>query len=258
MAVIRHEETWLELEELGKNQPYRPTYRDQLALGRTHRQLLGAPLKPGSVSIDIGIPGSLRREDAAKLYELAFFGEADILELGCARGLSTAIMAKAILDSGRPRKLTTVDLEPRMIEKARANLTENELLAGVEFITGDASVVCESLLKQHHHFDLIFVDHSHAHTDVLAICKLLPQLVSPGGFVLFHDFNDRRNRNGEDNAYGVYTAVVDGLPAQFTFFGIFGCTGLYRNGLRSQASELAHSESSARDMPLNIHGHLAP
>lgn len=247
MAVIRHADSWLEPHELGAKRPYRPTYSESITLGPTHRRLLEAPLKAGSVAIDIGVPGSLRREDAAKLYELAYFARGDVLELGCARGLSTAIIAQAVHDAGRAARVVSVDLEPRMIERARANLAAYNLLAGVELILGDASAVCHSLIAQGRRFGFAFIDHSHAYGEVLAVCGLLPSLVEEGGFVLFHDFNDRRNKAEQNSGYGVYSGVVDGLPAPpFAFYGAFGCTGLYR---REGAAE-----SRAGNRPSSILG----
>ncbi len=229
MAVIRHADSWLEPHELGAKRPYRPTYSESITLGPTHRRLLEAPLKAGSVAIDIGIPGSLRREDAAKLYELAYFARGDVLELGCARGLSTAIVAQAVHDAGRAARVVSIDPQSRMIEQARANLAAYNLLAGVELVPGDAPAVCHSLVARGRRFGLVFVDHSHAYGEVLAVCGLLPSLVEEGGFVLFHDFNDRRNKDQTDTGYGVYAGVVDGLPEPpFSFYGAFGCTGLYR------------------------------
>lgn len=229
MTVIRHADTWVELYQLGKRQPYRPTYSESLTLGPTHRRLLEAPLHSNSVAIDIGVMGSLRREDAAKLYELAFFVPGNVLELGCGRGLSTTIIAEAVRDANRSAQIVSVDVEARMIDQARAALAARGILEGVEFVEGDASAVCRSLAKQGLTFGLVFVDHSHAYDDVRSICVLLPNLVQTGGFVLFHDFNDRRNNDLKNGDYGVYAGVIDGLPRPpFSFYGVYGCVGLYR------------------------------
>jgi predicted O-methyltransferase YrrM len=238
MNVIQHEDTWLELSQLGRSMPYRLTYSGELALGPAHRRLLEAPRSPGAAAIDVGIPGSLRREDAAKLYELTLFGQSNVLELGCARGLSTSIIAQAVADSGQPRAIITVDLDARMIDRARGNLAELGLMEHVTPIQGDAYAICSALIAQHRTFDFVFVDHSHSYHDVLAVCTLLIALVQPDGFVLFHDFNDRRNRDETNDGYGVYSAVLDGLPIPpFSFFGIFGCTGLFRHVAAGDAGQ---------------------
>ena len=62
--------------------------------------------------IDVGIRGWSQHDDALKLYEMAFFAEGDILELGCFEGLSTSIVAQAIADADRSRKMHTIDLDP--------------------------------------------------------------------------------------------------------------------------------------------------
>ena len=62
-----------------------------------------------------------------------------------------------------------------------------------------------------------------------AVCRKLAGVVAPGGFCLFHDFNDARNRAPRSQACRVYQAVRERLSADsFEFYGIYGCTGLYR------------------------------
>ena len=229
MAVIRHADTWVELYQLGKRQPYRPTYSESITLGPTHRRLLEAPLKPGSVVIDIGLPGSLRREDAAKLYELAYFGQGDVLVMGLGHGLSAAIIAQAICDAGREGKVVGVDDDQHTVARVRGNLAAYNFTDKAELVQEVPVSFVRTATGRRRRFGLVFVDHSTAYADVLAVCGLLPELIDAGGFVLFHDFNDRRNRDSANGAYGVYSGVGDGLQVPpFAFYGVFGCTGLYR------------------------------
>jgi hypothetical protein len=84
-------------------------------------------------------------------------------------------------------------------------------------------------VANHKQFGFIFIDHSHAYTPVYEVCRALDGLVTLGGFCLFHDFNDIRNRDRNDIDHGVYQAVRDGLDKErFEFYGIYGCSGLYR------------------------------
>lgn len=229
MAVIRHEDSWVDKPALGKAQPYRPTYSESLTLGPTHRRLLEAPLKPGSAAIDIGIPGSLRREDAAKLYELAFFGQGDVLILGLSHGLGAAIVAQAFHDGGHTGAIVGVDVDARAVARTRANLDAYNFSEMIEVRQENPLTFCRTFGSKGRNAGLVFVDHSTTYADVLGLCRLLPSIVDDGGFVLFHDFNDRRNKDASDGGYGVYAGVVDGLPTPpFAFFGSFGCTGLYR------------------------------
>lgn len=228
MAVFPHMDSWVELGDLGKNRPYHPTYSEAMTLGPTHRRLLDAPLKPSSVCIDIGIAGSLRREDAAKLYELAFFGEGDVLVLGLGHGLAAAIVAQAVLDADRTCTIFGVDEEPRVIARVRANLAAYNFTSRIELVPEHPATFCRSRVADGRTCGLVFVDHSTDYHDVRAVTGLFPSLLADGGFALFHDFNDRRNKDA-GNGYGMYAGVIDGLPSPpFAFFGAFGCTGLYR------------------------------
>ncbi|MEZ4837503.1 MAG: class I SAM-dependent methyltransferase, partial [Caldilineaceae bacterium] len=99
--------------------------------------------------------------------------------------------------------------------------------------TADAVAAAEAYATAQRQFGFVFVDHSHAYEPVYGVCRVLDQIIAPGGFCLFHDYNDIRNADPEDKEYGVYQAVVDGLNLDaFEFYGIFGCCGLYRRAPR--------------------------
>ena len=228
MNVHRHPDTWIPPGQLGRRvRPYRPTFGDEPFINETHQGLAAVPLK-GRL-IDVGIPGWLRREDVLKLYEQAYHANGDVLEIGCAYGLSTAIIATALRQAGRGATLVAVDVDPDRVDHARRNLWARGLTDGVEFRVGDTADVCRELAAAGRTFGFVFVDHSHAYGPVLAVCRVLPDLVQDGGFCLIHDYNDARNDDPANPDYGVPQAVHDGLPPdQFAFYGIYGCTALYR------------------------------
>jgi SAM-dependent methyltransferase len=183
--------------------------------------------------IDLGIPGWLRVEDALKLYELAYFSSGNVLELGTSRGLSTSILARALLDAGKGYRITTIDIQQSFIDQAKAELEERKLDGVVDFLCGDAAVFLDEFEAKGIQFGFAFVDHSHAYEPVLKACQSLGHLLMPRSFALFHDYTDRRNtsrhnvgESGEE--YGVFAATEDGLsPEAFEFYGCYGCCGLF-------------------------------
>jgi cephalosporin hydroxylase len=234
MRAVRHPESWIELDQAHRVPlPYLPTYSgfgERIDDG--HRALAAAPVK--GPLIDLGIPGWLRIEDALKLYELAYFCVGDILELGTHQGLSTYIMASALASSGKNNSITTVDLDPAASNTAKRNLVEERDLGRfVNFIVAEGSAVLGDLTSQKRQFGMAFVDHSHTYEAVERTCHYLPQLISPGGFVAFHDFVDARNTRRKhvgdvNDEYGIYSAVEDALGAEFEFYGCYGCCGVFR------------------------------
>lgn len=234
----KHLETFLRREDLGsKIPPYQPSFDfPGTFIDSTHQSLAETPLKD-DILIQIRnrrwfgriISGWLRREDALKLYELSYFAVGDILELGCHHGLSTSILARAARCSEHPKHIYTVDLSRPSVKAASRNLRRMGLRQGVTAICDDAAVAVERFASAGKRFGFVFIDHSHTYEAVYDVCRELGNITAAGGFCLFHDFNDVRNRLPEDKDYGVYEAVMDGLDHdRFEFCGLYGCTALYR------------------------------
>ena len=239
----KHTDTFCNVGDLGlKSFPYNPTYAGKFPINEFHNYFTSCERENGVkilLNNDNGqlIPGMLRREDAMKIYELAFHAENNILELGCFRGLSTFIIAKAVLHSNSKKRITTVDINSGCIQSARANiLTIDQVTNGrvnlLESIVNDGGSAVSNLIDAGRKYSFAFIDHSHAYDHVLDVCQKLDDVMEPGGFCLFHDYNDKRNNDNTETGYGVYSAVHDGLDESvFEFYGCYGCTGLFRKKL---------------------------
>jgi cephalosporin hydroxylase len=235
--ITKHPETFLKLEELGRQFPrYQPTFElDKDFIRSRDAFLLNAQQNGGLIQIRTRkwfgstIGGRLRLDDALKLYEMAYYTTGNILELGSYHGLSTMVMAHAINKSPQKKKIFTVDLQPQSVNTTNKNLRSAGLKRFVNALCGDASAIIKQFSDHNQKFQFVFIDHSHAYEPVYAVCQVLQNIIVPGGFCLFHDFNDARNRETSNNEYGVYQAVRQGLnPNAFDFYGIYGCAALYR------------------------------
>lgn len=255
----RNAETWLSLEDTAERNwrqaPFRKTY-DYPGdwIDPYHRSLAEAPLLPDGDFLDLGITGWLLRADALKLYELAYFAQ-DVLELGTCCGLSASVIARAVHNSGRPRAFATVDLDPTIQDAARWSLDQQATPGreAVQYFRREGAQFLRDLIERGEprrrswmdallrrpapsgfdvlprRYSLVFVDHAHTYDAVTQVCALLHEVVEPGGFALFHDYNDPRNILPDVDDYGVYQAVGDALRREhFDFYGVFGCAGLFR------------------------------
>jgi hypothetical protein len=228
-------DTYMELDQLGDLAPgYKPTYPFEGPFINEHHRHYAICDVREDILIDVGIDGWLRREDALKLYELAYYAEGDILELGCYRGLSTSIMAQAMDDRPQKPRFDSLDLSPSCVHATREVLRSRGLDEHVRLHCAEAARFCRQLVASGRRFGFVCIGHSHEYQPVLEACRELEELAVDGGFCLFHDYNDARNRDPNEPDYGVYQAVRAGLPrTTFTFYGIFGCTGLFRRNPRS-------------------------
>jgi predicted O-methyltransferase YrrM len=233
-----HKNTYLSLEEVGKQvAAYQPTFDfEGDYINGAHRYFSDCPVNDNNL-IQVRHPlrrssilsGYLLREDALKLYELAYFVKGNILELGSYRGLSTSILSRANQDSPFRKQIVSVDRSPKSVLYTNFNLYGMHLKQGVEVIWGDAAAEIRRLARDHAEFDFVFIDHAHGYDPVYAVCTELKKIMSSRGFCLFHDFNVPENADEENGDYKVYQAVRDGLSAtDFEFYGMYGCSALYR------------------------------
>jgi SAM-dependent methyltransferase len=235
--MFRHKSTFPSEDTVGEIIPeYKPTFEfPDKYIDSFQKTLATSSLENGLLQLKdrrwFGktIPGWLRLEDALKLYELAYFVEGDILELGSYHGLSTTILSRANLNSPYLKHIYTVDLSPEYINQTERHLRAGGLMEHVTTICDDALLAVKQFHTDGKRFDFVFIDHSHAYQPVYTICCELDGIINPGGFCLFHDFNDTRNKNPDNLDYGVYQAVINGLDKNlFEFYGVYGCTALYR------------------------------
>ena len=231
-GLVRHEDTFLTLAETARDRRFEVPFLKTYAypgdyIDMAHQQLASAAGANGM--IDIGIAGWLLPADALKLYELAYFCGGDVLELGTYHGLSASVIGQALASSESKGVVVSFDLDPSATETARANLAGCPSADAIHLFTVEAGKAVRDLASAKRMFDFGFIDHSHEYDHVHGVCQTLHRVLRPGAFALFHDFNDQRNAAAASPDYGVYQGVMDGLRAdRFEFWGVFGCTGLFR------------------------------
>jgi len=207
---VYRDDTRVVMQDCGAWRSYVKTFRfPGKYISAFHARLSAAPLGRMGVPfcINLGVDGFLAREEAMKLYELAFFGPGDVLELGTFKGLSTSIIAKA-LDDRRSGALVTCDIDPNFSAAAAQFVRSSPGGERVSFLVGDAPELIDGLIADGRKFGFVFVDHWHGYDATHAVAVRLSKVLAPGGFVLFHDYNDPDTKN-PDHHHKVYQAVHD-------------------------------------------------
>ena len=230
--VTIHPDTWVDFSDLGRPVPYRKTFgfpgerinKSHAAFDEAATGLLGVP-----GLIDIGIEGYLLTDDAPKLYEMGYYADGNILELGTHKGLSTAILARAVSDRDGTVQIETVDNDAEAIAVARRNVTAGAGAGRVTYTLMDATARLKELLEEGRRFGFIFVNHGHGYQATYDAASRAGGLLNLGGFILFHDFLDPGNAD-PGHAFGVYQAVLDALAVddRFMFYENSGACGLFR------------------------------
>jgi len=227
---ITNPDSSLSETEMGRYFPeYKKTFNfEGHYINNNHKYYAECPVIDGTL-IDIGINGWLRRADALKIYELAYFSRGAILEFGSYQGLSTSILSQANYDSGLKKEIHTIEINNSFLEISKQNLIKSGLEKNVFFHLSNSSSALKELTKYNKKFGFVFIDHSHEFEPVLEVCNSLPDLLLDGGFCLFHDYIHPDTFNLAIKDFKVYQAVNDGLDKKiFKFYGFFGCTALFR------------------------------
>jgi predicted O-methyltransferase YrrM len=129
----------------------------------------------------------------------------DILELGFCHGVSTAYLAGALDQKGKPGKITTIDKpESKLLSPNIDTLLGKLGLAHrVQPIYADHCYTWELLKllerKPRPRFDLIFIDGAHVwKTDALAFF-LCDKMLSENGYIIFDDLSWTITRDADPN-----------------------------------------------------------
>jgi hypothetical protein len=176
----RHTDTFLTAEEIGTTfPPYRPSHAFPGEYIDEFHSVIGSSAQgPALINLDqmlgFALDGWLRRADALKLYELAYFANGDVLELGSYHGLSTCILAKALRSSGRGRRILSVDLSLANSKKTTESLEAAGLQELAMTLCCDAATALKELGQKRQRFALVFIDHSHSYRPVYEVCRQLP------------------------------------------------------------------------------------
>ena len=128
---------------------------------------------------------SLRPDDALKLYELAYFGKEDVLEIGTGGGLSSSILSLALHDAQErtaapsnvlsrltSRRVHTVDLSDKKLQVARRNLAGQPAEKSVVFTREMASLSWTTSTSAEVPSTWL-LSIAHAYQDVFPVCERL-------------------------------------------------------------------------------------
>ncbi len=109
-----------------------------------------------------------------------------VVETGTNRGLSTIVLAQAMVDAGVPGLVHTVDIDADLVEVAKQNVARAGLTERVRFSTGDSLDFLHRFTESNDRVDFAFLDGSHEDEHVRAEFELLfPAVVAARGLVYF-------------------------------------------------------------------------
>lgn len=129
-----------------------------------------------------------------------------VVETGTNRGITTIMLAQALMDAKVKGRVYTVDIDPAAVALARENLGKAGLQEWVELNTCDSISFLKRLMKELPHIDFAFLDGCHTYPAVMAEFALVyPKVLARGGMVFFDNtclFDLRRALRSIQRVYG--------------------------------------------------------
>lgn len=167
--------------------------------------------------------GPLERADYHKLYELGYYAQGTVLEIGRLAAKSTILIAMGLRDASKAHVLFSVDVKTPPI--AEENLEVHGFRGRVVVIQGDSASVVERLPGM---FDSVFIDGDHSYQGVTRDILALRDRVTIGGPVMFHDYYHGANADPANEGMKVAKAVDKHAPhSRLEFRGGVGAIAVY-------------------------------
>ena len=168
------------------------------------------------------IPGWQMEGDTYKLYEIAYFAGAVILEIGTYGGRSAVVELHGALANFKKPQFFGIDMDINSIKRTFNSLQQFDLAENSLLYQGSL----QAFMKEFHiQPTMCFVDGDHLYEGVKKDLDSLSELLCPGIPVLCHDYLNPENDTGE---YGIRKAATEWEEEGYaTFFGAFGCSALF-------------------------------
>jgi predicted O-methyltransferase YrrM len=108
-----------------------------------------------------------------------------IIETGTNIGCSTIVLAQALLDSGLPGHVESVELDQRNHEQAKINTTAAGVASVVTLHLGDSKNFLQEFVKKQPSIRFAFLDGSHAQSDVVREFEIIHPFLRDESIVFF-------------------------------------------------------------------------
>jgi hypothetical protein len=136
-----------------------------------------------------------------------------VIEIGTNKGMTSIVLAQALLDAKVKGKVYTVDMDPLIVEQARMNIRWAGLENMIETCIGDSINFLEKKVKELPRIDFAFLDGDHSYKFIKKEFAIIyPKIIVGKGLVYFDNtclFSVRRALRSIQRIYGGNIIVFD-------------------------------------------------
>lgn len=126
------------------------------------------------------------------------------METGTNWGLSTIVLAQALIDSGYKGHVHSIDINPEFIEKTKQNISKTNLSNYISLYCKDSALYLETLLEEiSKPIRFAFLDRNHSTENVIFEFELISKYLHSDGIIFF----DNTSHSPDNPRQGVYEAL---------------------------------------------------
>ena len=131
-----------------------------------------------------------------------------VVETGTNVGSTSILIAQAIIDSGRPGVLHTIELDPDIHTEAKRRFDLAGVASVIEAYCGDALEILPQVVDKVDQIAVAFLDGNHFHDHVVTEFEMVVESVRPNGAVIFDNTGPIGEGTEDPRVYGALRTIM--------------------------------------------------
>lgn len=130
-----------------------------------------------------------------------------LVETGTNWGLSTIVLAQALIDSRRAGEVATIELDPVNLDKAKAHFIEAEVADRVTTFLGDSAKLLPEVAERYPTIRVAYLDGNHEMEHVLKEFATVYPRMEPDGLVILDNTYLIADKDEDQRVFGALETI---------------------------------------------------
>lgn len=130
-----------------------------------------------------------------------------IIETGTNWGLSTIVLAQALIDSRRAGEVATIELDPKNLDKARLHFAEAGVADRIHEFLGNSARLLPEVAARHETIRVAYLDGNHEMDHVLHEFAIVHPRMEPDGLVILDNTFSIADPGEDQRVFGAIDVI---------------------------------------------------